>query len=103
MKVNIFYRPEEAMFQTGKSLYNKNIFCSKRKFGPSSTKIVLVMFCVLFDVEVLTGSWLGLLGCHLELHPKCEGGYWINAPHSIGIVDMSLSYVYSCLATLNFA
>ena len=41
MKVNIFCRPEEAMLETGESLsHNKNIFCSKRKFGPSSTKIM---------------------------------------------------------------
>ena len=33
------------------------------------------MFCVFADVEILTGSCLGVLGYCLKLHPKCEEGY----------------------------
>ena len=33
------------------------------------------MFCILVDVAVLTGSWLGVIECYLELQPKYKEGY----------------------------
>ena len=58
--------------------------------------MALVMLWACFDVEVLTGSLFGVLGC-VELYLKCEEGYttndsikgWVASLVNMGLLDCS--------------